>query len=150
MIEYYDLKKFVSTADSFWILPNYVNLQDTGKNYLYEYKTIWSTITGILMIYILCNYVLSIGVRVIQLAYLQLIAPIPILFNILPNGEDKLKKWGKQAFTTYLDLFLRLIIIYLVLFLCRFLSASYTELFPIIFEGILINYNMFSDNTLYF
>ena len=68
------------------------------------------------MIYILCNYVLSIGVRVIQLAYLQLIAPIPILFNILPNGEDKLKKWGKQAFTTYLDLFLRLIIIYLVLF----------------------------------
>lgn len=57
------------------------------------------------MIYILCNYVLSIGVRVIQLAYLQLIAPIPILFNILPNGEDKLKKWGKQAFTTYLDLF---------------------------------------------
>lgn len=111
-----NLKKFVSTADSFWILPNYVNLQDTGKNYLYEYKTIWSTITGILMIYILCNYVLSIGVRVIQLAYLQLIAPIPILFNILPNGEDKLKKWGKQAFTTYLDLFLRLIIIYLVLF----------------------------------
>lgn len=111
-----EIKMSISAADSFWILPNYVNLQDSSGNYIFEYKTIWSTVTGCFMVFMLGAYILSVGMRTIQLAYLQLISPIPILLNILPNGDSKLKTWSKQVFTTYLDLFIRLIIINLAFF----------------------------------
>ena len=48
-------------------------------------------------------YSIQVGVRVLQLAYLQIVAPIPIAMYITPKGEEQLKKWGTQCLVTFLD-----------------------------------------------
>lgn len=76
-------------------------------------------IMGIIIAYTLITYTIQVGVRVIQLAYLQIIAPVPIMMYITPQGEDKLKKWGQQCLTTFLDFFLRTMIIYFAVFVLQ-------------------------------
>lgn len=65
---------------------------------------------GILLLWTIINYTIQLGVRVIQLAYLELIAPIPIMMYLTPKGEDKTMNWAKQCLTTFLDFFIRLAI----------------------------------------
>lgn len=74
-------------------------------------------VAGLVTLYISFLFTLQIGVRMFQLAYLQMVSPIPIAMYITPKGDDQLKKWGQQCLTTFLDLFLRIIIIYLAMFL---------------------------------
>lgn len=76
-------------------------------------------VVGIIISYTLLIYTIQVGVRVIQLAYLQIIAPVPIMMYITPQGEDKLKKWGQQCLTTFLDFFLRTMIIYFAVFVIQ-------------------------------
>ncbi|MGN1342518.1 MAG: hypothetical protein ACI4VL_04770 [Bacilli bacterium] len=65
---------------------------------------------GLVLLWIIITYTVQVGVRVFQLAYLELIAPIPIMMYLMPNGDEKLKKWGQQCLTTFLDFFIRLAI----------------------------------------
>lgn len=74
-------------------------------------------VAGLVTLYISFLFTLQIGVRMFQLVYLQIVSPIPIAMYITPKGDDQLKKWGQQCLTTFLDLFLRIIIIYLAMFL---------------------------------
>lgn len=76
-------------------------------------------VVGVIVLYTLLIYTIQVGVRVIQLAYLQIIAPVPIMMYITPQGEDKLKKWGQQCLTTFLDFFLRTMIIYFAVFVIQ-------------------------------
>ena len=65
---------------------------------------------GAVLLWIIMTYTVQVAVRVFQLAYLELIAPIPIMMYLMPNGDEKLKKWAKQCLTTFLDFFIRLAI----------------------------------------
>ena len=56
-------------------------------------------------------YCISIGSRYIQLIFLQIIAPIPIMAYLTPKKDNMFSKWIKQCTTTYLDLFIRIAII---------------------------------------
>lgn len=46
---------------------------------------------GIAVLYTIFIFTIQVGVRVIQLAYLQIIAPIPIIMYITPKGDEQLK-----------------------------------------------------------
>lgn len=65
---------------------------------------------GIALLWTIITYTIQVGIRVFQLAYLELIAPIPIMMYLMPSGEEKLKKWGQQCLTTFLDFFIRIAI----------------------------------------
>lgn len=67
------------------------------------------------ILYMVFMYTIQVGVRTIQLAYLELIAPIPIMMYLNPKGDDNLKKWANQCTTTYVDIFIRIAIIYFVI-----------------------------------
>lgn len=85
-------------------------------------------IVGGFIVYILALYCVDVGVRWAQLIYLQLIAPIPIIGYLAPNKDGPFHKWVKQCITTYLDLFIRISIIYVVLLLCSVLLNSKSEM----------------------
>jgi len=121
--------------DFYIIIPEYINDKDDEENYILDYLPIISTLVGGFIGYILLTYVIGVAVRVIQLVYLQIIAPVPILMNVTPGGKDKLMIWVRQCITTYIDLFIRHLVIYLTLFLCS----------VILTEGVDTKYN-FSDN----
>lgn len=119
-----DLFNNILTKESqFHYLTDFINDKDDQGEYILNYNAL-SIPVGLFIGYILLTYVVGVGVRTVQLFYLQIIAPVPILFYVLPNGDDKLKKWTQQCITTYLDLFIRHLIIYLTIFLCSNLLSS--------------------------
>lgn len=90
----------------------------TDDNYSFAYTPVFSTICGAFVLVILFLYCKDIAVRALKLAVLRLIAPIPIISYIDPKSskDGAFASWLKTLITTYLDLFLRLIIIFFVLF----------------------------------
>lgn len=78
-------------------------------------------VIGCFMIWVLVNYCAEAGRVIIQFVFLQIIAPIPILSYVAPGKDGMFNKWVKQCTTTYLDLFIRLFIMYLILMLSQIL-----------------------------
>ncbi len=68
------------------------------------------------VLWIIVMYTINVGVRLFQLAFLQMIAPIPILGYLGPNKNNIFDKWWKMVLTTYLDFFIRTAIIYFVVY----------------------------------
>lgn len=89
----------------------------SGSRYVIKWDEIFAIGMAIIMIWILISYCIQIATRVIQLAYLQLIAPVPIL-SYISDPEGAFKKWTNQCVTTYMDLFIRLAIIYFIITVC--------------------------------
>ena len=103
---------------------------NSNQSYAFAYKYIISAIVGGIFVYILVNFTIDIAIRAIKLAILRLIAPIPIISYIDPSGQKKMfDSWVKNLTSTYLDLFIRLAIIYFVIFLIQ----------DIIVNGLVIN-----------
>ncbi len=91
-----------------------LNEQDSSDEYIVDFDAggFFALAFGIAVLYTILIFTIQVGVRVIQLAYLQIIAPIPIIMYITPKGDEQLKKWGQQCSTTFLDFFMRCTIIY--------------------------------------
>lgn len=90
----------------------------------FEFSGLLPVIVGGAIAWILMLYCVDVGVRWAQLLYLQLIAPIPILGYMSPKKDGIFQKWVKQCFTTYLDLFIRVALINVILLLCHTLLQS--------------------------
>jgi len=72
-------------------------------------------VVGGFMVWTLFSYCMEAGRVIIQFVFLQIIAPIPVLSYIAPGKDGMFNKWVKQCVTTYMDMFIRLFIIYLVM-----------------------------------
>ena len=92
---------------------------EDNTEFVMDYKFLFSTATGVIIILLLITFCMDVGVRSIKLAFLQLIAPVPIISYIDPKkGKDGMfKKWGEMCFKTYLSLFVRLIALYFAVFI---------------------------------
>ena len=109
---------------NFKLLETYVNEtckingDSTNEDYMYEMDAggLGCLAIGIMVLWIVIMFTIQLAVRLFQLAYLQAIAPIPIMMYMTPKGDEKLKKWSNQCLTTFLDYFMRTAIIYFVLY----------------------------------
>ncbi len=92
--------------------------------YAFAYSFLLSGISALIIAIILIGYTVDIAIRAIKLAVLRLIAPIPIISHMSisakeAKGEDTFSLWTKAIISTYIDLFIRLIIIYFVIYLIQ-------------------------------
>ena len=93
-----------------------------GKSrYIFSFNWFVSMIVGVVFLVILVGFTVDIAVRSIKLAILRLLAPIPIISYIEPKSskDGMFASWVKALTSTYLDLFLRLAIVYFVIFLIQ-------------------------------
>jgi len=99
--------------------------------YAYSYNFIGSWICGALFIFIVAGFCVDVSVRLIKLTILRLIAPIPIISYISPNSEKNgtFGSWVKMLTKTYLDLFLRIAVIYFVVYVCSTLIGNDSIIF---------------------
>ncbi len=90
-----------------------------NETFVMDYKYLFSTAIGIVIVLLLLSYCMDIAVRSLKLAFLQLIAPIPIISYVDPkSGKDGLfKKWYQMCFKTFLSLFIRLLAIYFAIYI---------------------------------
>lgn len=114
IIDYNTIVENVENKDmSFYETVDYLSLK-VNYQYIIEFNEILSMLLGAVVAWMLVLYCIQAGTRVIQLGYLQLIAPIPIL-SYISDPEGSFKNWIKQCTSTYLDLFIRLAIIYFIM-----------------------------------
>ena len=75
-----------------------------------DYMFIISTLAGLFLAYVLLSFCFDLAVRVVKLAFYQIIAPIPVVCRILPGGKlkDTFSKWTKQVISLFLEVFIRI------------------------------------------
>ncbi|MBE6158843.1 MAG: hypothetical protein E7159_03360 [Firmicutes bacterium] len=94
--------------------------KDSAKNKL-EYNWLLQLISGVILVYVLVNFCIDMAVRVVKLGYFQIIAPIPILTIMIPGQKKIFDNWMKQSIQTFLDVFLRIFIIFMGILLINML-----------------------------
>lgn len=89
------------------------------EQFVIDYPWPFTTIVAAIVVLLLVNFCLDIGLRSVKLAFLQLIAPIPIISYMDPkSGKDGLfGKWYKMCISTYISLFVRLAALYFGVYL---------------------------------
>ena len=118
---------------SFSDTVDYISITNAGQ-YVIKWDGLFAIGFGLFMVYILITYCISVATRVIQLAYLQLIAPVPIL-SYISDPEGSFKNWTKQCMTTYLDLFIRLAIIYFIITVSTQILQAFSEVGSVFYEN---------------
>lgn len=117
----------------------YLTIKGAGTSeYVIEFNWLVLLIVGIIVVWMLVMYCVQVSIRVVQLAYLQLIAPIPIL-SYISDPDGTFQKWVKQCVSTYLDLFFRLAIIYFVMIVIDDVLTQFKNMSGVIIESSGIN-----------
>ena len=117
------------------LLQKAVNLFDPklagNSYYVFAYNGFISMIVGFVFVVILLSFTIEVAVRGVKLAVLRLIAPIPIISYMDPKGskDNAFNTWVKTLTSTYIDLFIRLSVVYFVIFLIQ----------DMIVNGVVIN-----------
>lgn len=97
----------------------------TKETYIINFDGIIAVAAGGFTVYLLAMYCFKIGVRMIQLAFLEIISPMAFISYLTPKKDNMLTKWWKIYFSTYIDVFIRIAIINFVVFLiCSILSTD--------------------------
>lgn len=127
VLNYDYLKTQIKSGDlDFYDTVDYLTLTSGGM-YIIDWNELFSIGMALVIIWLLITYTIQVATRVVQLAYLQLVAPVPIL-SYISDPDGSFKNWIKQCTSTYLDLFLRLAIIY-------FIIALSTQILNIFADG---------------
>ena len=96
------------------------------KKFVLAYTPILPAIVGIIMSILILSFTIDVAIRTIKLGILKLVAPIPIISYMDPKGskDSAFNSWVKQLTSTYIDLFVRLAIIYLAVYLVIEISQN--------------------------
>lgn len=89
-----------------------------------NFNGILAIAAGAFTVYILFIYCFKVGVRMVQLAFLEIISPMAIVSYMSPKKDNMMTKWWKLYFATYIDVFIRIAIINFVVFLICVIFAS--------------------------
>lgn len=111
------------------------------RYYLYSYLWGISTIVGILMVFMLLGISIDVAKRVFKMIILQIVAPIPIMTLIDPKSKTKdgtFGKWLSMLISTFLDIFIKLGILYVVLMMIQLIVS----------KGLFTNFPEFTDQPL--
>lgn len=79
----------------------------------FEYKPFISGIMGIVLVYYFVTFAIDLGVRIVKLIVLQVISPIPVIMSIDPSQKNKLTNFIKTYSGIYLQVFIRIITLYM-------------------------------------
>lgn len=105
-------------------LRNVVN-DDRGM----EYMWILSTGAAIMVAYFFISYTIDLGTRAVKLAFLQVVAPIPLIMRIFPQTKGTFDKWRGEILRTYADVFIRIAVISFTVYLCTLIPTLLDAVF---------------------
>lgn len=80
-----------------------------------EYMWILSTAGAVVCAWFFFSYAIDLGTRAVKLGVLQLISPIPVILRIFPQTKKTFETWFGEIKKTYLELFIRVAVIFFIL-----------------------------------
>ncbi len=109
------------------------NIVDGGVTYYY----IISTIAGVCVLIVMISYCFDVALRLVKLAVFQLIAPLPILARIMPGeqGNKVFSNWLKATISTYVEVFIRLAILFFGVLIINIVVQNFTTIFNDVWTG---------------
>lgn len=112
-------------------------LSTKQERYAFAYTPLAGALVMLVMTFIITGFTVDIAVRAIKLAVLRLVAPVPIISYVNPpkQGGGAFDNWIKSLISTYVDLFVRLGIVYFVLFLIQMIMNGGLDIFGSNVEG---------------
>ena len=93
-----------------------------------DYKYFISTIVGILLFIIILAFCVDMGIRVVKLAFLQIIAPIPIICRAIPKQKGIFDNWLKSVIKTFVDVFVKIFVMYIGVYTIYLITLRIGEL----------------------
>ncbi len=114
------------------VSPLSAKVNSDVENYTYLFTYSWgvSWFAGIFLAYIFLTFCVDVGIRVVKLAFLVLIAPIPILSLLDPYKKGEMfNNWTKMCSYTYLDIFIRYASIFFIVFVIQRIPTILVDLF---------------------
>lgn len=108
---------------------NYNDYSESVRDGKLSYLFPISTVAGIFTLYVLLNFCFDMAVRVVKLAFYQLIAPIPVICRIIPGGsmKDVFGKWVKQIISVFLEVFIRIGVLAICIKLINIVVDTYND-----------------------
>lgn len=97
-----------------------------SRYYKYSYLVFVSSVVGLLVAVLLLGITIDIAKRIFKLIILEVIAPVPIMSLIDPKGskDGAFSKWIHSLIKTFLDIFLKLGLVYLIVVLIHMIVAT--------------------------
>lgn len=77
-----------------------------------HYSWVMSTGAALAVAWMFVCYALDVGVRAVKIGVLQLVSPVPIILKIFPQTKKSFDKWFFQMKKTYIELFVRIAVIF--------------------------------------
>ena len=127
-------------------LGHYMELTNFGENIAngeMTYKIVFSTVCAFILLYLLLTFCLDLGLRAVKLAFLQLIAPVPVVMRALPNGKKTFDSWFKNLATAYFEVFIRVFIMYMIALMISQMHNIDWGTDPIIFVIVIMGFFLF-------
>ena len=102
------------------------------KNYADEGEITYlfgiSTIAGAFALYAFVSFSIDMGVRAAKLAYLQIIAPVPLVMQVLPKFKDNFSTYTKNVVSTFMEVFIRISVVYVVVYIICHLTELFSSI----------------------
>ncbi|MEG1648005.1 MAG: hypothetical protein RR325_04505 [Bacilli bacterium] len=119
-------EKVLNKESDFFIYTLFSGAADDGK---VNYSIVISTVAGLFVLWSIISYCFDLGIRVIKLLFYQIIAPIPVICRILPGGKSKdiFSKWVKSTISTFMEVFVRVAIMYLGVYLISLVIKKFED-----------------------
>ncbi len=113
-------------------------LSSKAERYAFAYTPVLGALVMLIMAFIIAGFTVDIAVRAIKLAILRLVAPVPIISYINPpkQGGGAFDNWLKALISTYVDLFVRIAIVYFGLFLIQIVMNGGLDIFGSNVDGL--------------
>lgn len=90
-----------------------------------QYNYIICGLVGLYALYTLLIFSIDLGLRVVKLLFYEMIAPFPALLMMVPGQDKAIKNWFKLVFKSFADLFIKVAIISLGVFLINAVSDGF-------------------------
>ena len=107
-----------------------------------NFNWLLSPVCGLAVAYLIFMYCLKIGVRMVQLMFLEIISPMAFVSYLAPKKDTMFSKWQGIYISTYIDVFVRIAIINFVFFLIATIFST-TENNGLEFQGTNLANNSF-------
>lgn len=104
----------------------FLAFSDNFKDGEITYLWFVSTVCGAFCLYAFASFSIDMGVRAAKLAYYQIIAPIPLIMQVLPKFKDNFNKYISGVISTFLEVFVRISIVYIVVYVISHLQELFS------------------------
>ena len=114
-----------SAGEGFGIFTVFLsNYADDGEiSYLFGI----STIAGAFALYAFVSFSIDMGIRAAKLAYLQIIAPIPLVMQVIPKYKKSFDNYIGLVVSTFMEVFIRISVVYVVVYIICHLTELFSS-----------------------